>query len=62
MNLTPVISYKGGDRGWVGDNPFIYLDTTKIRALGFKPKHTIEESVKSTVRYLQKQSIALEMV
>ena len=23
--------------GWVGDNPFIFLDTAKIRATGWKP-------------------------
>ena len=33
----------GGDRGWIGDNPFIFLDTAKIRALGWQPKLTIRE-------------------
>ena len=28
----PKLFFKGGKRGWVGDNPFIYLDTKKILA------------------------------
>lgn len=50
----PEISYSGGDRGWVGDNPFIYLDTTKMRSLGWAPRHTIQQSVEATVDYLLK--------
>ena len=26
--------YTGGERGWIGDSPFIFLDTRRIRALG----------------------------
>ena len=32
-------------RGWIGDNPFIFLDTKKIQATGWKPKLTIAEAV-----------------
>ena len=52
MNLKPELEYSGGARGWVGDNPFIYLDTKKIQSLGWKPKNGIEEGVRKTVRYL----------
>ena len=31
LGLTPALEYTGGDRGWIGDNPFIFLDTAKIR-------------------------------
>ena len=31
-------TYTGGDRGWIGDNPFIYLDTARIRATGWAPR------------------------
>ena len=37
LGLTPRLTYGGGDRGWIGDNPFIFLDTRRIRALGWKP-------------------------
>jgi UDP-glucose 4-epimerase len=52
LNLSPAIHYSGGDRGWVGDNPFIYLDTQKIRLLGWKPKLTIQEGILQTVKWL----------
>tara|TARA_B110000483_G_C18206486_1_gene547966 strand:- start:7025 stop:7978 length:954 start_codon:yes stop_codon:yes gene_type:complete len=54
MNLKPKIKYKGGKRGWVGDNPFIYLDTKKISATGWKPKYTIHNSIEITSNYLLK--------
>ena len=52
MGAKPRIKYKGGKRGWIGDNPFIYLDTKKIRATGWKPKFTIKDSIKITSNYL----------
>lgn len=53
LNVNPELSYAGGERGWIGDNPFIYLDTKKIRSLGWEPKATIQEGVEKTVEYLQ---------
>jgi UDP-glucose 4-epimerase len=53
LGLSPKLSYTGGDRGWVGDNPFILLDCSKIRALGWKPKLSIEEGIIKTLDYLQ---------
>ncbi len=53
MGLTPKIEYAGGERGWVGDSPRILLDTARIRALGWKPSKTIEESVVETLSFLQ---------
>ena len=53
LALKPEIVFTGGNRGWVGDNPLIHLDTKKIRGLGWKPNFTIEEGVRETVHYLQ---------
>ena len=53
LKLTPDLSYSGGERGWIGDNPVIHLDTQKIRELGWEPKVGIREGVLKTVRYLQ---------
>lgn len=52
LNVKPEFTYAGGERGWIGDNPFIYLDTSKVRSLGWTPKATIEEGVVKTVEYL----------
>ncbi len=53
LGLKPRLEYAGGDRGWIGDNPFIFLETTAIRRLGWKPKLTIREAVIATIKYLQ---------
>jgi UDP-glucose 4-epimerase len=60
LGITPRLDYTGGERGWIGDNPFIYLDTTKIRALGWKPRLTIREGVIRTLDYLQANPWVLE--
>jgi UDP-glucose 4-epimerase len=53
LGLTPERRYTGGDRGWIGDNPFIFLDTGKIRATGWQPKLTIEQGILRTLRWLE---------
>lgn len=53
MGVKPKIVYGGGDRGWVGDNPFIFLDCAKVRAQGWRPKNSIVDSVRKTVAYLE---------
>ncbi len=53
LGVTPAIEYSGGERGWVGDNPFIFLDTRKICDLGWKPKLTIRQGVIKTLDYLR---------
>jgi UDP-glucose 4-epimerase len=60
LGLTPTLSYTGGDRGWVGDNPFIFLDCSKIRALGWKPKVTIQDGIIKTLEYLKRSPWLLE--
>ena len=53
LGLKPKLDYTGGDRGWIGDNPFIFLDTKKIQATGWKPKLTIEQGIIRTLRWLE---------
>jgi UDP-glucose 4-epimerase len=53
LGLTPQIEYAGGDRGWVGDNPFILLDISRIRKLGWQPALTIQEGINKTLDYLR---------
>ena len=60
LGLNPQRRYTGGERGWVGDSPFIFLDTTKVRALGWRPKLTIREGVIRTLDYLQANPWVLE--
>ena len=60
LHVNPRLEYAGGDRGWIGDNPFIFLDTARIRALGWKPKLSIREGVVRTVEYLKKNQWVLK--
>jgi UDP-glucose 4-epimerase len=52
MSVSPRIVYAGGERGWVGDSPRILLDTARIRALGWAPTRSIEDSVIDTLQFL----------
>jgi len=60
LGLKPRLDYSGGDRGWIGDNPFIFLDTKKIQATGWKPKLTIRDSIIRTLQWLQANQWVLE--
>ncbi len=60
LGLTPRLDYTGGDRGWIGDNPFIFLDTKKISATGWKPKLTIEQGILRTLRWLEANRLVYE--
>jgi len=49
-------TYSGGARGWVGDNPVVYLSTKKIKALGWRPKTSPEEAIRLTARWTLKEA------
>jgi UDP-glucose 4-epimerase len=52
LGLNPERSFEKKDRGWIGDNPFIFLDCSRIRALGWKPRYSIREGVVATLQWL----------
>ena len=52
LGVDPELVYSGGERGWVGDNPFIFLDTRRIRSIGWKPRLSIRDGVERTVAWL----------
>jgi len=60
LGVEPKITYAGGDRGWIGDNPFIFLETKRIQSLGWKPKVDIEQGVIKTVQYLRENEWVFE--
>jgi UDP-glucose 4-epimerase len=60
LGLKPQLEYSGGNKGWVGDNPVIFLDTKKIRATGWKTTLTIEQSIIRTLQWLQKNQWVLQ--
>jgi UDP-glucose 4-epimerase len=60
LGLTPVLEYTGGERGWIGDNPFIFLDTARIGTLGWRPRLSIREGIVRTLDYLRQNPALLE--
>jgi UDP-glucose 4-epimerase len=60
LGVSPSLKYTGGSQGWIGDNPFILLKCERIRGLGWKPRETIADSVRRTVRYIRDNSWLLE--
>ena len=59
LGVEPRLEFTGGDRGWVGDNPFIFLETRKIRDTGWKPTLTIRDSIFQTLEWLTKNQWVL---
>ena len=60
LGLDPTLVCTGGERGWIGDSPFIFLDCGRIRSLGWAPKVSIREGVVLTLRYLRANPWLLE--
>jgi UDP-glucose 4-epimerase len=60
LGVHPRLDYAGGERGWIGDSPFILLNCSKIRDLGWEPKLTIHESIIRTLAYLQSNPWVME--
>jgi UDP-glucose 4-epimerase len=61
LGLNPERSYSGGERGWIGDNPFIFLDVSRIQQLGWKPQLSIREGVLQTIKYLSENKWVLNL-
>jgi UDP-glucose 4-epimerase len=60
LGVKPKLEHTGGNKGWVGDNPFIFLDTKKIRATGWKTTLTIEQGIIRTLKWLQENQWVLQ--
>jgi UDP-glucose 4-epimerase len=56
LGVRPKLTYAGGERGWTGDSPFILLDCSRIRALGWQPRLSIKQAVLATIKYVSENS------
>ncbi len=59
MGVSPTIEHTGGRRAWPGDSPLIHLDCARMRALGWAPKLTIEQSIIVTLDWLEANAYAM---
>jgi UDP-glucose 4-epimerase len=50
LGVRPEFRFTGGERGWRGDVPNMMLDISRLKKLGWRPKHSSEEAVKKTAR------------
>jgi UDP-glucose 4-epimerase len=60
LNVEPEFVFSGGDRGWIGDNPFIWLDIKRARDRGWSPKVGIRQAIEQTVDYLLENEWVLD--
>ncbi len=60
LGLRPKLTYSGGERGWIGDSPFIFLDCSRIRALGWRPRLTIKQAVLATIKFVSADAAAVK--
>jgi len=60
LGVNPKLEYTGGDRGWIGDNPLIHLDPSKMMEMGWAPKLSIRDGIVQTLNYLQENEWVLE--
>ncbi|HEY1191249.1 MAG TPA: NAD-dependent epimerase/dehydratase family protein [Gemmata sp.] len=60
LGLSPKVNHTGGARGWIGDSPFIFLDTTKLKSFGWRQKLSIRDAVVRTLDYLRANPWVLE--
>ena len=60
LGLDPRCTYEGGDRGWIGDNPFIFLDCSRMRSLGWSPTYSIRDGILKTLKWLEQNHWVLE--
>jgi UDP-glucose 4-epimerase len=60
LGVAPALQYAGGPRGWVGDSPFIFLDCSRMRALGWRPRLTIRDGIVRTLDFLRQNPWVLE--
>ena len=53
LGLNPELTYSGGERGWIGDSPFIFLDCSKVKKLGWKAELTIKQAIIKTIQFIE---------
>jgi UDP-glucose 4-epimerase len=59
LGLKPSLEFTGGSRGWIGDNPFIFLETAKIKSTGWSARYSIRQGVEETLKWLQQNQWVL---
>ena len=56
MKISPTLEYSGA--GYTGDTTHWFADTSRLNALGYEPKVTLEEGISRTVDWIVKETPA----
>ena len=49
VSVKTAVKYGEGDRGWVGDVPYTFLDGSRLASLGWQPKMKSDEAVRRAI-------------
>ncbi len=60
LNVKPQIMYENKKTGWIGDIPNIQVDCKKLKNIGWNAKYTINESIISTLNWIDKNKKILK--
>lgn len=52
LSRAPLLEYTGGNRGWKGDVPVVRLNTSRIRALGWKCRLGTRDALRASINSL----------
>jgi len=58
LHVQPKVTHT--KQSWIGDNPNMYLDCSKLKALGWRPETSAQRAVFNTVTYLLQNPYLLE--
>ncbi len=56
------IAFGEGDRGWVGDVPYTYLDGSKLEGLGWRARFESDDAVRQAVAEIVREKISGEFL
>jgi UDP-glucose 4-epimerase len=52
LHLSKFTGGVDGGRGWKGDVKNMLLDISKLKSIGWKPKHNSQQTITKTVKHL----------
>jgi UDP-glucose 4-epimerase len=61
LGLNPMIEYGIENKGWIGDNPYVHLDVSKVKNLGWEPSKSIQMGISDTVGFLKQNKWLLKL-
>ncbi len=61
LSMIPRLEFGEGDRGWVGDVPFTWLDGKRLESLGWKARLESDDAVREAIKQIIEQKTTLQV-